>query len=70
MYCRCAVKAALKREPGENPGRSRRCKDEAAFIMPLSEDGKANADDDSKSEYLPAVEVRETTSDGPHEILQ
>lgn len=61
---------ALKREPGVNPGRSRRCKDEYTFIMPLSNDGKANVCDESKSEYLPAVEVRETTSDGPHEILQ
>lgn len=60
---------ALKRESGENPERSRRCKDEVAFQMPLSLDGKANANDDSKSEYLPVIEVRETTSDGPHEVL-
>lgn len=58
--------AALNREPGVIPGRSRRCKDENASKMPLSKDGKADAYDDSKSEYLPAVEVRETTSDGPH----
>jgi len=62
----CSSRTALKREPGANPGRSRRCKDEGVFTKPLSEDGKANAPDESKSEDLPAVEVRETTSDGPH----
>lgn len=37
--------------------------------MPLSLDGKANADDDSKSEDLPCMEVRVATSDRPHAVL-
>ncbi len=52
-----------------NPGRSRRCEEENALSLPLSLDGKANADDDSKSEDLPCIEVREATSDRPHAVL-
>jgi len=52
-----------------NPGRSRRCKEENALSWPLSLDGKVNADDDSKSEDLPCIEVREATSDRPHAVL-
>jgi len=68
MYCRCAVHNALNREPGENPGRSRRCTDEGTFTMPLSQDGKANVSDDSKSEDLPVIDAMGTTSDGPHYV--